>query len=172
MIYATTHRSSWSARRLVPKFGATTLLCGMATVLWASAASSMFAADHARSLTPSFAVSNRMLLIAFLFVSALKLLAEADAFRNRRGGSDHKERARVARLLVRDLRRTATQRFVLGGIGGLVLPVVLAASGAVVPGSWIGLLGATAMLVCITAGELLERSLFFTTASAPTMRDS
>lgn len=63
-----------------------------------------------------------------------------------------------------ELRRTTIGRVAAGVIGGVVLPLVLALQG---PASWLGVVGVTFALLLIVAGELLERSLFFTTASAP-----
>ena len=55
-----------------------------------------------------------------------------------------------------DLRRLTVGRFMAGFVGGVVVPLVLA-----------GVAGSTVALVGIVLGELLERSLFFTTASPP-----
>ena len=55
-----------------------------------------------------------------------------------------------------ELRRLTVGRFMAGFVGGVVVPLVLA-----------GVAGSTVALVGIVLGELLERSLFFTTASPP-----
>ena len=62
------------------------------------------------------------------------------------------------------LRRTATKRFAAGAVGGVVLPLVVVASGGQ---GWLGMVAATGSVAGVVAGELLERSLFFTTAAPP-----
>ena len=138
MIYATTHRRSWRATTVAWKFGLTSAVCGLATVLWASAVSS-------RPIGRSALVSLALLVI-------VKLAAEAAVAHG----------APVA------LRRTTMGRVAAGLAGGVVFPLLLAgttfADGRT---SWLGAAGFTLALLLLVAGELLERSLFFTTASPP-----
>jgi hypothetical protein len=56
-------------------------------------------------------------------------------------------------------------RLATGLAGGVVLPLLLAGIGG--QPTWLGVVVATLALVGVVAGELLERSLFFTTASPP-----
>jgi hypothetical protein len=138
MIYATTHRRSWRATTVAWKFGLTAAACGLATVLWASAVAS-------RPI-------DRSVLVTLALLMVVKLAAEAA----------------VGRGVPRELRRTAMGRFASGATGGVLLPLVLATPAfADASTSWPGVLGATVALILIVAGELFERSLFFTTASPP-----
>jgi Fe-S-cluster-containing dehydrogenase component/DMSO reductase anchor subunit len=138
MIYATTHRRSWRATTVAWKFGLTAAMCGLATVLWASAVAS-------RPI-------DRSALVALALLMGVKLAAEAA----------------VARGAPVELRRTALGRVAAGVTGGVLLPLVLATSTfADGSTSWLGVFGVTVALLLIVLGELLERSLFYTTASAP-----
>ena len=79
------------------------------------------------------------------------------------------EGARRARLLTGWLRTTTVLRFTVGATAGVVLPLVLAVMWQAPGGgaTWPGVAVATMALVGVVAGELLERSLFFTSASPP-----
>jgi len=134
MIYATTHRRSWRATTVAWKFALTTVICGLATVLWASTL-----------LSRPF---GRWALLALAALMAVKLLAET--------------------LHSFEMQRSATARLAAGLVGGVFLPLVLACT-TFVNGhtSWPGAAGVTLALLLIVGGELLERSLFFTTAGPP-----
>jgi hypothetical protein len=67
--------------------------------------------------------------------------------------------------MTNELRPMTMMRFAAGAAGGVVGPGVLA-SVASRP-SWLSIVLATAALAAVVAGELAERSLFFTTASPP-----
>ncbi len=62
MIYATTHRRSWRVTTVAWKFSLTTVICGLAAVLWASTLSSR--------------PFDRRALLVLAVLTALKLLAE------------------------------------------------------------------------------------------------
>ena len=143
MIYATTHRSSWRAVTVWWKFALTAALCGLGTVMWASTLS-------ARSI-------GRSALVTLAVLMVMKLIVEAAASR-------HQTRL----LFSPDLRRTTMRRLASGLAGGVVVPLVLAAT-TLADGhtTWLGGLGVTLAFVLIVGGELLERSLFFTAASPP-----
>jgi hypothetical protein len=74
----------------------------------------------------------------------------------------------AALLLSVELRRTTMARIAAGLAGGVLLPLALAGT-TVADGrtTWLGAAAFTLSLLLIVAGELLERSLFFTTASPP-----
>jgi DMSO reductase anchor subunit len=143
MIYATTHRRSWRTTTVAWKFSLTAAVCGLATVLWASTLSS-------RPI-------GRSALATLALLMAVKLVAEVAV-----------SRQDAALLLSLDLRRTTIGRAAAGLAGGVLLPLTLAsttfADGRT---TWLGAAALTLALLLIVAGELLERSLFFTTASPP-----
>jgi DMSO reductase anchor subunit len=143
MIYATTHRRSWRTTTVAWKFSLTAAVCGLATVLWASTLSS-------RPI-------GRSALATLALLMAVKLVAEVAV-----------SRQDAALLLSLDLRRTTMGRTAAGLAGGVLLPLTLAsttfADGRT---TWLGAAALTLALLLIVAGELLERSLFFTTASPP-----
>jgi Fe-S-cluster-containing dehydrogenase component/DMSO reductase anchor subunit len=144
MIYATTHRSSWRAGLITSKFAFTAAVCGLGSVIWASAVASVGV--------------TRPLFSTLVALMALKLGTDAWHWRAQR-----------ALVLSPELRGTTVWRFVAGVIGGIVMPMLLADTSLVVGRStWLITVGATIALVTIVVGELLERSLFFRTASAPT----
>jgi Fe-S-cluster-containing dehydrogenase component/DMSO reductase anchor subunit len=143
MIYATTHRSSWRVGTVAWKFALTAAVCGLATVVWAASLSSQ---PVGRSALTTLAVCM-----------VVKLAAEAVS-----------SRRQTALLLSLELRRTTWGRLAAGVTGGVVVPLTLAAT-TFTDGrtTWLGAAAVTLALVLIVCGELLERSLFFTTASPP-----
>jgi Fe-S-cluster-containing dehydrogenase component/DMSO reductase anchor subunit len=167
MIYATTHRSSWRAGPVATTFAATTAVCGLVTVCWASWASSLVAGGSSAQPAP-FAVSGTVLVVV-AGLMALKLAGEATVFCHLGRHRGHaSEGGRRARLLVGDLRTTTLRRFGAGALGGVVLPLGLAATTrGDGPPTWLAVAGATLALAGIVGGELFERSLFFTATSAP-----
>jgi DMSO reductase anchor subunit len=143
LIYTTTHRVTWRPATVTSKFALTAAVCGLATVLWASLVSAVVGER------PQVAVGRSLpLLLAALM--ALKLAAEAGWMRR----PHHR------------LRATTMRRFATGLTGGVVLPLVLAGIGR--QPTWLAVAVATFALAGVVVGELLERSLFFTTASPPT----
>ncbi|MHB8669728.1 MAG: DmsC/YnfH family molybdoenzyme membrane anchor subunit [Acidimicrobiales bacterium] len=143
MIYATTHRSSWRAGTVAWKFALTSAACGLATVAWASSASS-------RPL-------GRPVLFVLAALMVAKLVGDAGLFRRQR-----------VLLLSPGLRRVTLGRFSVGLVGGVAIPLALAGTHLLDRGTaWLGLTALTAALAGIVGGELLERSLFFTAASPP-----
>ncbi len=168
MIYATTNRASWHVLRLVPKFAATTALCGLAAVIWASVVSSFFGFGGTTDL--SLTAAPRPWLIALVVLTGAKLVAETLVFRQLIGRHDprnsNNDRARVARLLSHHLKGLAIGRFIAGLVGGIFLPLLLLTLGSR-PAGWIVLIVATLALATVTVGELLERSTFFATVSRP-----
>lgn len=137
-VYATTGRRSWSWPMLTARFGLTTAAGGLAVA----------------SIT-----GERTLALALAATMITKLGIEASVLRHRHRPLT--ELGRTAVLLAGELRPRVQQRLVLGGIGGVVVPLLVAATGAPVL--------ALVALALLVAGELLERSLLFTASAAPRM---
>lgn len=148
LIYTTTRRSSWRPLGVTARFVGTAVVGGLATVIWASLLSS-----------PS--AGARPLALVLGAVSVAKLAGEASVFV--RGAN---EATRRARLLTGPLRTTTALRFGIGAVAGVILPVLVATAAWHGQGAWPAAALATLALGGVVAGELLERSLFFTTASA------
>jgi hypothetical protein len=85
------------------------------------------------------------------------------------GDKQQNELKRSALLLINDLQRPAVLRLTCGVVAGLLLPLVtwlLLDEAAPSAGTFVMTL---VSLFGLIAGELLERSLFFTAVSAPRM---
>ncbi len=163
MIYAVTRRASWRAARLVAKFAGTAAVCGLAAIVWASTVSSF--ADGSGDL--AFTSPRSSWIVALIGLVVAKLGAELSVLRHlpshRTGSADG---ARVLRLLVQNLRGVAIARLAAGVLGGVVIPLLLLTFGNG-PAGWLRVAVSTLALLAITTGELLERSLFFSTVSRP-----
>ena len=164
LIYSRTRRASWSFASVATKFVLTAAAGGVAAVLWMSTVSEGLGTGSSQIELASG--TRRALFFAVAALMTLKLAGEAVGFRHlvRPDGS---EGSRRAHLLVGPLRSTTRRRFAVGIAGGVLLPVL----GAIfVGGSRSPLLAAllaTGVLASVLVGELLERTLFFTAASAP-----
>jgi formate dehydrogenase iron-sulfur subunit len=170
-------RHSWLSREIVA-FGAFATTAGLyavipSTVFGASAAVfgvagvacsvMIYAVTHrtwwrARIIGPKFVLTATVCGAATVGAVELVLVASCaklllDAMDLRRG--------RTALLLLGDLAAWTRWRFVLGVLGGVVLPVVALSTGMT--------LLVAASLACVVAGELVERSLFFRAVTAPRM---
>lgn len=158
MVYVVTKRPQWSGMRTALKFFGTTALLGLAAVL-ALTSSSVTALDGA---------SQRVLhtmLEALIAASAVKLAYEGELLRHVRE-RQHTIEKRMAIVMLRDLRLTTVLRFVLGFVGGIIIPSIVHSSRVpsanAAPLLWVGL------GFCIAA-ELAERYLFFRAAPASRM---
>jgi DMSO reductase anchor subunit len=161
MIYVATRRAHWSAAPSVFKFFGTTVMCGAAAVAWLTV---LGPADGGTG-RPSL----RGLLVVVLITAVSKLGFEVTVLRHLRE-RQHTVWKRVALLMVRDLHDLTLARFLLGILGGVLLPAALLASlgpRATVAGGTIA--AVTAMFLFLVAGELLERHLFFKAAPASRM---
>jgi DMSO reductase anchor subunit len=165
LIYTRTRRTSWRPAAVTAKFALTGAVCGVAVVLWASTVSSGLGVGAPEGLAPG-RVDALLLVLAALVV--VKLAGEASVLRTFRwrSGADDPDRARRARLLTGELRPAATRRFALGALGGIALPLIVVVT-ASREGSWVAAALMTVALTTLVAGELIERTLFFTTASPP-----
>jgi Fe-S-cluster-containing dehydrogenase component/DMSO reductase anchor subunit len=158
MVYAATRRAHWRGSLTGFKFTLTAIILGAATVSAVSITS------------PSFVSSNahRTLTLVLLGASALKLGAEALVFRHLRT-AHHSVGKRLALLMKGEFGELATLRFISGGLGGLVLPLIGLTWGA----SGVPSAALTAVTVVspvlLLMGELAERYLFFAAAPASRM---
>jgi DMSO reductase anchor subunit len=99
---------------------------------------------------------------ALCVIAALKLVYEASVFRHLRR-RQHTALKRAAILMKGDLAGVTVARFACGVVGGVVLPAFVALGHA--DGHGI----AFAVFALTLGGELCERWLFFTAATAPKM---
>jgi Fe-S-cluster-containing dehydrogenase component/DMSO reductase anchor subunit len=152
MVYVATRRPTWGATAI--KFALTAVVLGAASVLLVGAVMSLGG-------TPD--VDGMRAMVAVLgWAMGAKLLVEVAAFRHllqRR----HSAERRSATLMARELRLWTWARFACGLAGGLALPALGFAAG----GRGLAL-AAIAFALCL-GGELCERYLFFTAATAPRM---
>ncbi len=162
LIYTRTRRASWTVPAVAAKFGITAAACGVATVLWMSSvggsigAGSGFESRH----------TERLLFLAVAVLMATKLAGEAVGFRHLRR-PDHSEGARRARVLTGPLRTATWRRFGLGVGAGVVLPLLAAVTADGPTSPLVSAALATLVLAGVVLGELIERTMFFTAASAP-----
>jgi Fe-S-cluster-containing dehydrogenase component/DMSO reductase anchor subunit len=139
MVYATTHRRWWCTPATAARFGGTTAILGAATVVTRSASAA--------------------LVVGALVAAKLAWETTWHGRRARaRGAAD--DLGRTALLLARDLRAARQLRYALAG-GGLLVTAIAAATGR----PWLGAIAVTTL----ATGELVERSMFFTAVSPPTM---
>jgi formate dehydrogenase iron-sulfur subunit len=152
MIYHVVRRPAWSARRSGPHFFGSAAVLGLAAS-W------------------PFAPAPRQapLLIALAAMSGLKLAFEASAFRHLRDAElTAMRKAAILMRKVPKLRARAGFRFALGLMGGVAIPLVLAAKGGALAASAANELAFLGLIGCF-GGEILERNLFFAASSAPSM---
>jgi DMSO reductase anchor subunit len=169
MIYVDTHRPCWASAPTSLKFFLTALVLGIPLALL----NALFAAAWAAvSVQEMMARHGRTLCCALTIAVASKLLVESLVFLHLRQRS-HSPLKRSALLLSGALSMTVLKRYFFGVIGGFVLPLVLASERTL--GGPVGydplfvVVMVALILVLLVAGELLERSLFFTASVAPRM---
>ncbi len=148
MVYVATQRPTWGPAATALKFGLTAVVLGTAAELLVGCV--LAPAPDAAALR----LLGQVLPIAMMAKLVVELAALAH-LRDRRNTA-HK---RSAILMTRELRGWTWARLALGVMGGLVLPAI-GIDGA---GSAIG------AFACCLCGELCERYLFFTAATAPRM---
>jgi DMSO reductase anchor subunit len=140
MVYAATQRPCWKVPVTATKFVLTALVLGLGSRM---------------------ALGQPALACPLALAAGAKLLFELLAFRHLRDRRHSPER-RSAILMTGDLRSRTVWRFVLGLLGGILLPMVLHVGGETSLVAW------GALALCL-GGELLERHLFFAAATAPRM---
>ncbi|MBW3614594.1 MAG: dimethyl sulfoxide reductase anchor subunit [Actinobacteria bacterium] len=168
MVYAVTSRRWWSAGRTATKFFLTSVVSGLATVVVTSTVSAIALGPVAAATVAAVIPPLGLLLAA---TSAVKLAWEALFLLHLRdhATTDHK---RTALLLTRDLSTCTRLRFAAGLVGGVAIPLGLATLTGADHRQLSPVLVALASLlglVCVVAGELIERSQFFQAVSAPRM---
>ena len=167
MIYHCTRRRLWNGPATAMRFLMTTIVLGLSASLLMSAAGAPFSSvPGATAMTIGLA---EIVFPGLMIIVACKLMFEASLFLHLRS-KQQTPMKRSALLMAGDLAPAAKWRFVLGVVGGLVLPALWiwqvrqAASAAIF--SHVLIAGQFAALL---AGELLERYLFFTAVVAPRM---
>jgi DMSO reductase anchor subunit len=159
MIYHDTRRAFWRWLPVTLKFYGTTALLGTASVLFVTTLQGL----HSPSLTAQGAYTQLTNFLSKLLmtITALKLGLETAVFRYL---WDDRFPAlnQTAHLLTGELAEITTARFLLGFIGGVLLPVAFVVQQ---PAPGIATLGVTVcILVFVAGGELLERFMFFAAA--------
>lgn len=166
MIYTVTRRPFWSGSATLIRFSLTTLWLGLSTVLLIA----ILVTASVPLVLDAFLKSTGTSLCQALIVTALvKMVCEAAIFAHL-ASKQTTPLNRSARLLTGELSAWTISRFVSGGLGGVILPLILVANDSVTPTSAVGL--SVAMSGLSLAGELLERTLYFTAAVAPRMPGS
>ena len=158
MIYHDTRRDFWSFGQSGAKFLLSTLVLGIATTVLTMA---MFVATSGQS--ELFTLAARPLLMAMAITGGIKLLIEVSVLRHL---AEHKltPQRKTARLLTGALVNAGAARLLLGLLGMVGLPLVLALD-TTLPSTT-----AIAILFLLTlAGEFLERYLFFAAVVPPKM---
>jgi DMSO reductase anchor subunit/ferredoxin len=166
MLYHVTHRTWWNGSRTGFKFTLTAAGLGWAAILFSTFVSVATGRGN-KPLSPELIEFGRAGAQVLALLTLIKLGGEASIFFHLR---DHQQSVlkRSALLLWGDLRTLTQFRFFLGVLGGILLPLGLLTSlspshsGQALAGSFLGLL-------CLLAGELIERMTFFSALSAPRM---
>ena len=164
MIYHDTRRVLWRGVSVALKFYGTTALLGTATVLFVTTLQGL--------VIPSVAAQGAyqeltvFLCKLLVLISGLKLAFEITIFRHL-GARGLAALRPTARLLIGELAEITTARFLLGLIGGVLLPLAFVAQR---PAPGIATLGVTVWILLFLLGaEMLERYLFFTAAVSDRM---
>jgi DMSO reductase anchor subunit len=161
LIYVVTRRKWWSGSSTSIKFFGTAASLGLGTMAMTTCLSAQL--FPGADLHAGF----EKLAAWFAIATALKLIFEASMFRHLLD-KQQGDLKRTAMLMTRDLREVTSWRFLLGTVGGVVLPGVLILVEAV-PSAVSTLIVCLVALLFTLLGELLERTLFFTAVSAPRM---
>ncbi|MEN1678951.1 MAG: DmsC/YnfH family molybdoenzyme membrane anchor subunit [Planctomycetota bacterium] len=144
-IYQFTGRAFWLGWRTGAKFAGTAVVLGLSLMLAAAAA-----AEYAAGITSPLS----LLIGAVTVATIVKLVYEATTLNARTNHS----LALSSRLMTGQLQGPTVARFVAGGLGGVLLPVAVAACGV---GSLAAAVLAVASFGLLLVGELLERYLYF-----------
>jgi DMSO reductase anchor subunit len=169
MIYVFTQRECWSFLRVSGRFALTSAVLGVAAV-WLTFLGSA-AVMPGPALFEIVQKCGPTLCWVLVSLSLAKLLWEGTIFRHLifRKMTPLK---RSALLMIGELSNATLARFALGGLGGAILPMILAGDVATLAtdGGLIQFVVLTGLIfaACL-AGELLERYLFFAACAAPRM---
>jgi formate dehydrogenase iron-sulfur subunit len=172
-IYQSTNRTWWAWRHAGTKFAMTAVVCGLAMIGATTAiVAPLVGSEGSNDLQANAqTVIIRPLAVLLIIGALMKLLHELWFFRHLRN-DDPTDFKRTALLLVGPLRQTTQTRFLLGTVGGVLLPVMFLLFEQLHGRSLATIvvaLGAIVTLVCVTCGELLERYQFFRAVSVPRM---
>lgn len=167
MIYASTRRPYWRLIFTGPRFMLTCVLLGVPLVLLIRLAAAWVDGHSPRQVMDAAGTSLCSLLAA---AGIAKLIAEALVFACLRSRTFNPMR-RTAILLLGALGPLSLQRFVLGTLGAIGVPVLLALGhqSAHPPTGLATTLAVMLMFAACMGGELLERVLFFRAVVAPRM---
>lgn len=168
MLYRVTQRAYWAGSFALFKFCMTAAVLGLATTLVTSTGADLLFGGA--GLTRESAVVVKALAVALTIATATKLLYEASIFL-RLHDKDLSDLKRTALLLKGELRKEHFWRFVTGALGGVFIPTFILALGQA-KDSVNAFVAALLCLGLCTAGEFLERRLFFSAASSATMPGS
>jgi formate dehydrogenase iron-sulfur subunit len=168
LIYAGTRRPYWHWSITVPKFLLTGVVLGAPAGMVISLVAAAFGPEA--DVVAVFRQIGPPACSAMIAATVVKLLLEASIFLRLRG-SLFTPLKRTAVLLAGDLGLLTLQRYFVGVIGGIVLPLWLLSRTAVTidDGALFPILLGLLAVVISTVGELLERYLFFTAVVAPKM---
>jgi len=168
MIYASTNRPFWGLAWTLPKFLLTGAVLGLPLSLLISLLSAARSGEH--HVTETFTQVGPPIVWAIVIASGAKLALEAAVFSWLRVPL-FTPLKRTATLLTGELALKTIQRFFLGLVGGVALPLLLVNQSTRADGGGALFLVLLSVLVVGVgaAGELLERYLFFTAVVAPKM---
>lgn len=164
MLYHVTRRIWWTGGRTGYKFAGTSLVLGAATALCSTFG---VAVAHGAYLSAELIMFGRSGALALAFLTLFKLAGDAAIFLHLRD-RQYGDLKRTAMLLWGELSNVISARFFLGGLGGVVIPLTFLTDLAPSNGG-LAFVSALLSLLCLLAGEMLERMTFFTALSAPRM---
>jgi Fe-S-cluster-containing dehydrogenase component/DMSO reductase anchor subunit len=148
MVYHVVRRPFWHAGISAPKFLGTVALAALAASLIVNPASGA--------------------LCTLLVVATVCRLITDGAIFTHLHDIDRTSLKRTAELLIGPLAPDTRLRTLLGGIGGIALPLILVGSSALSP-SWPRAVLAVTSFLVVLGGELIERVLFFKAVVRPKM---
>ena len=154
MVYRDTPRALWATRATLWRFGLTAVVTGIPA--W------LFVGTLSGHVVPSGA--STILLTAMVIGQLSKLRLESSLL-SHRNDDDPNALWKGARLLFGALQPAWFARIFLALLGGIILPIAVAAEELNVSAP----VGIGAILMLTLAGELAERYLFFVTTIAPRM---
>jgi len=167
MIYHDTQRACWRGLPIALKFYGTACLTGAATVLFVTTLQGLFSPSVAAQ--GAYRELTIFLSESLVLITTMKLALDALVIRHLWNDASPTLK-QSARLLTGELAEITTARFLLGLIGGVILPLAFIMQK---PAPGISTLGVTLwILAFIVGGELLERFLFFAAAAPERMPGS
>jgi DMSO reductase anchor subunit len=169
MIYHDTRRAFWRFGPTMVKFTLTAAVLGLATVLLAQTFDAMVFDE--RGAQTAIRAWGKFLCLSLAGCSVAKLAVESCVLRHLKDRK-HTPNRRTAVLLIGSLAHITLARIAFGLLGGVILPLLLAADAAndVSHGALRFAAPAIGAIFLLTLlGELAERYLFFAAVVAPRM---